>query len=182
MRTTTTILAFAALMITAGNANAQKCESIKDPFTGTEKTLFIHAIGGVLVFKMELEPDGSAILYIRDAEPKIVETPIPEGSPFLILLEGGVTIELALMEDSKPSSGSISTSFQGTGSGMAYSEWIEKIKVPKEQIIALTQKKVTHLKYKRYDGSEFIFDCKQLKIYKMEKNLMAAAKCMAGKK
>lgn len=180
MKRTTLMIAFAATMLIAGATKAQKCETVKDPFTGTEKTLYNYTLGMSLIFKMELQEDGSAIFTLRDAEPKIVDQSIPAGSPFLMLLEGGETIETALLEESKPNSGSMSSSFEGTGSGIAYSEWIEKMALTKEQLLSLTQKKVTHLKYKRYDGSEFVFECKKLKIYKMEKHLMAAAKCMTG--
>ncbi len=162
----------------------QKCETIKDPFTGIEKTSVTHRVsmGVVFVFKMELEPDGSVIFTLRDAEPKVVDISVPEGAPCQLLLEGGAIIDLALMEESKPANGAISSSVDGNGSGVAYSEWIKKMKITKEQAMTLTQKKVTHLKYKRYDGSEFIFDCKKLKAYKMDKSLMAAAKCMTGMK
>jgi hypothetical protein len=173
------ILIFFAMAFIGNVVSAKaQCKSIKDPFTGEEKTSYIHTIFGVLVIKMELEKDGSAIFYFRDAEPRIIDTPIPAGSPFLMLLEGGETIELALMEECKPNSGAIS----GSASGTAFTEWLEKMKMTKEQINALSQKKVTHLKYKRHDGSESIFDCKKQKLYKMEKNLMAASKCMAGTK
>lgn len=56
------------------------------------------------------------------------------------------------------------------------------MKLTKDQINAMSQKKVTHLKYKKYDGTETIFDCKKDKVLKLQKKLMEAAKCMAGTK
>jgi len=162
------------LFTISSSAIAQKCETVKDPFSGTEKKVYNHSTYNIFVFKMELEEDGSVIFSIRDADQKIIDTAIPAGTPFLFLLKGGEIIETALMEDVPAKSGSMSNTMGGT----TFTEWIQKVKLTKEQVKLLAENKVTHLKFKRYDGSAIVFDSKKQKIFKMDKNLMSAAKCM----
>ncbi|MBL4587542.1 MAG: hypothetical protein JKX84_10895 [Flavobacteriales bacterium] len=128
---------------------------------------------------MEREKGESVVLSFRIADLTIVDTPIPAETPFLVLLKGGQIIELSLMEDIPAKSGATTSPNMG---GSTFTEWIQKMKLTKEQVNLLTKNKVTHLKVKRYDGSEFVFDCIKQKFYKMDKHLMAAAKCMSETK